>query len=141
MPKAEKREVIARELAKIEVTPDIYMPTNPRFQITAVKIDSGCPMQSAAKCPILVSFYCRKYEGPDRYFERKLRFKREVMEKLAEELEILQPALSPSPNWDFADMSDEEEKAPIFINELVRPIKRASSRQVSNSGTSRRSET
>jgi hypothetical protein len=31
MPKPEKREIIARELAKIEVTPDIYMPTNPRF--------------------------------------------------------------------------------------------------------------
>lgn len=34
-------------------------------------------MQSAAKCPILVSFYCRKYEGPDKYFERKLKEKKE----------------------------------------------------------------
>lgn len=77
MPKPEKREIIARELTKISVSSDLYMPTNPRYQITAIKLDSGTPMQSAAKCPILVSFYCRKYEGPDKYFERKLKEKRE----------------------------------------------------------------
>lgn len=29
-------------------------------------------MQSAAKCPILVTFYCNKYAGPDDYFEKKM---------------------------------------------------------------------
>lgn len=29
-------------------------------------------MQSAAKCPIMVTFYCRKYEGPDKYFKNKI---------------------------------------------------------------------
>jgi phosphatidylinositol 4-kinase len=62
------------------------MPTNPRYQITAIKLDSGTPMQSAAKCPILVSFYCRKYEGPDKYFERKLKEKREFDKTLESEV-------------------------------------------------------
>lgn len=62
------------------------MPTNPRYQITSIKLDSGTPMQSAAKCPILVSFLCRKYEGPDKYFERKLKEKREFGKALEIEL-------------------------------------------------------
>jgi phosphatidylinositol 4-kinase A len=78
--KPEKREIIARELAKIEVSPDIYMPPNPRFQLVSIKLDSGAPMQSAAKCPILVSFFCRKYEGPDKYFEKKM--KKEMTKQL-----------------------------------------------------------
>ena len=28
-------------------------------------------MQSAAKCPILVTFNCLKFEGPDKYFDKK----------------------------------------------------------------------
>jgi phosphatidylinositol 4-kinase len=90
MPKPEKREIIARELARIEVTPDIYMPTNPRYQISSIKLDSGAPMQSAAKCPILVSFYCRRYEGPDKYFEKKLKLKKEIMKRLTETLDLNQ---------------------------------------------------
>ncbi len=51
------------------------MPINPRFQVDAIKLDSGMPMQSAAKCPILVTFYCKKYGGPDEYFQDKIRMK------------------------------------------------------------------
>ena len=29
-------------------------------------------MQSAAKCPILVSFRCQNFDGPDKYMEGKL---------------------------------------------------------------------
>jgi len=61
------------------------MPPNPRFQLTSIKLDSGAPMQSAAKCPILVSFFCRKYEGPDKYFEKKLKMKKEMMKQLVED--------------------------------------------------------
>lgn len=68
MPSETKRNLIQDQLQRIEVTPDIYLPTNPRYQIDAIKLDSGIPMQSAAKCPILVTFYCNKYGGPDEYF-------------------------------------------------------------------------
>lgn len=88
-PKPEKRDIIKQELAKIKVTTDVYMPTNPRYQIASINLDSGqsfrsrrydsdafdgvgAPMQSAAKCPIMVTFNCRKYEGPDRYFKKKI---------------------------------------------------------------------
>lgn len=27
-------------------------------------------MQSAAKCPILVTFICNQFEGPDQYFQK-----------------------------------------------------------------------
>ncbi|EGR31659.1 phosphatidylinositol 4-kinase, putative [Ichthyophthirius multifiliis] len=70
--KSEKRQIIKEQLTLIEVTQDIYMPTNPRYQIVSIKLDSGSPMQSAAKCPIMVTFYCRKYEGPDKYFQTKI---------------------------------------------------------------------
>lgn len=68
MPSENKRNLIQDQLTRIEVTPDIYLPTNPRYQVDAIKLDSGIPMQSAAKCPILVTFYCNKYAGPDDYF-------------------------------------------------------------------------
>lgn len=42
-------------------------------------------MQSAAKCPILVTFYCKKYEGPDKYFHNKMKEKK--AELLKKELE------------------------------------------------------
>jgi len=45
------------------------MPTNPRYQIISIETDSGTPMQSAARVPILVTFICQKYVGPDKYFE------------------------------------------------------------------------
>jgi hypothetical protein len=48
--------------------PLVYMPTNPEYRVTRIKLGSGNPMQSAAKCPIWVSFYCKKFEGPDKYF-------------------------------------------------------------------------
>ena len=61
-------EKIRSELEKIKMPPLIYMPTNPDLKISEIKLDSGRMMQSAAKCPILVSFYCEKFEGPDKYF-------------------------------------------------------------------------
>ena len=75
MPADVKRSIIQEELEKIPVTPEIYMPTNPRCQVSSIKLDSGIPMQSAAKCPILVTFYCTRYGGPDQYFEEKIKAK------------------------------------------------------------------
>ncbi|KAL4463226.1 hypothetical protein ABPG74_007227 [Tetrahymena malaccensis] len=80
-PKPEKRAIIKEQLSLIEVTQDIYMPTNPRYQIASINLDSGAPMQSAAKCPILVTFNCRKYEGPDKYFKTKVFEKKHIQKK------------------------------------------------------------
>ncbi|CAK58855.1 unnamed protein product (macronuclear) [Paramecium tetraurelia] len=126
MSKPEKRDIIAKKLREIVLTQDIYMPTNPRYQITSIKLDSGTPMQSAAKCPILVSFLCRKYEGPDKYFERKLKEKREFGKALEIELtkqlkeEDIQKMLI---IFEQDPLPDDEEKGQLFINELVRPLR------------------
>lgn len=68
MEKAEKKEIINSRLEIIKMPPLVYMPTNPEYRVTRIKLGSGNPMQSAAKCPIWVSFYCKKFEGPDKYF-------------------------------------------------------------------------
>lgn len=68
MEKAQKREIINSRLEVIKMPPLVYMPTNPEYRVTRIKLGSGNPMQSAAKCPIWVSFYCKKFEGPDKYF-------------------------------------------------------------------------
>ena len=60
-PKDERRPVIAQELRKVPVTSDdLYLPTDPNARILAIKCDSGVPLQSAAKVPILVMFDVEK---------------------------------------------------------------------------------
>jgi len=74
-PKTEKKkkeETIRRELEKIFVNEYLYVPSNPQYMIAKIKLDSGRAMQSAAKCPILVSFYCKRFEGPDKYYPKLL---------------------------------------------------------------------
>ena len=61
-PKAEKKEIIKTKLGQIPVNEFLYIPCSPYYKIINIKLDSGTPMQSAAKCPILVSFYCNKFE-------------------------------------------------------------------------------
>ena len=68
MPKPDKKAIINSMLEVIKMPPLIYMPTNPEYRVTRIKLGSGNPMQSAAKCPIWVSFFCKKFEGPDKYF-------------------------------------------------------------------------
>jgi hypothetical protein len=68
MPKMEKKEIINKKLEVIKMPPLVYLPTNSDYRVSRIKLGSGNPMQSAAKCPILVSFYCKKFEGPDAYF-------------------------------------------------------------------------
>jgi len=54
------------------IKPDkyVYMVTDPNYKIVEIDYSSGNPMQSAAKNPIFISFYCRKFEGPDTYFRK-----------------------------------------------------------------------
>lgn len=70
--KGEKRTVIQRELAKLKQKINegkqfqrCYMPTNPKYLVEDIDPESGAPMQSKARVPMLVSFKCKKYHGPD----------------------------------------------------------------------------
>lgn len=45
--------------------PCVYMPTSPYDRVVSVDLDSGRPMQSAAKCPFLLTFNVQRFEGPD----------------------------------------------------------------------------
>ena len=46
-----------RELEKIELEgDDIYLPTDPNKLVRGIKLDSGIPLQSAAKVPIMITF-------------------------------------------------------------------------------------
>lgn len=49
------------------------MPTDPYYQIKTIVIESGYPMQSAAKVPIMVAFKCLKFDGPDSHLIKKNR--------------------------------------------------------------------
>lgn len=51
------------------------MVINPKYKIIRIEPESGTPMQSAAKCPILVTFVCQKYQGPDKVFAIKMKEK------------------------------------------------------------------
>ena len=44
---------------------DIAMPTNPYLRLVSVDLESGRPMQSAAKCPFRLTFSVEKFAGPD----------------------------------------------------------------------------
>ncbi|KAJ4973006.1 hypothetical protein NE237_006180 [Protea cynaroides] len=57
LPKEERRAGIRRELEKIEVDgDDLYLPTAPTKLVRGIQLDSGIPLQSAAKVPIMITF-------------------------------------------------------------------------------------
>ncbi|KAL5722458.1 1-phosphatidylinositol 4-kinase [Ranunculus cassubicifolius] len=57
LPKEERRAGIRRELEKIEVNgDDLYLPTAPNKLVRSIRLDSGIPLQSAAKVPIMITF-------------------------------------------------------------------------------------
>ncbi|CAN8289052.1 unnamed protein product [Cochlearia groenlandica] len=57
LPKEEHRAGIKRELEKIKMQgEDIYLPTAPNKLVKGIQVDSGIPLQSAAKVPIMITF-------------------------------------------------------------------------------------
>lgn len=57
LPKEERRAGIRRELEKIEMKgDDLYLPTAPNKLVRSIRVDSGIPLQSAAKVPIMITF-------------------------------------------------------------------------------------
>lgn len=57
LPKEERRAGIKRELEKIELDgEDLYLPTAPSKLVRGIQVDSGIPLQSAAKVPIMITF-------------------------------------------------------------------------------------
>ncbi|KAJ9152673.1 hypothetical protein P3X46_026216 [Hevea brasiliensis] len=57
LPKEERRAGIRKELEKIEMEgEDLYLPTAPSKLVRGIQVDSGIPLQSAAKVPIMVTF-------------------------------------------------------------------------------------
>ncbi|KAL0365498.1 UNVERIFIED_CONTAM: Phosphatidylinositol 4-kinase alpha 1 [Sesamum angustifolium] len=57
LPKEERRAGIRRELENIQVEgDDLYLPTAPNKLVRGIQVDSGIPLQSAAKVPIMITF-------------------------------------------------------------------------------------
>ncbi|KAE8692688.1 Phosphatidylinositol 4-kinase alpha 1 [Hibiscus syriacus] len=57
LPKEERRAGIQRELEKIQLKgDDLYLPTAPNKLVRGIQVDSGVPLQSAAKVPIMITF-------------------------------------------------------------------------------------
>ncbi|KAH8969995.1 hypothetical protein BDL97_02G062700 [Sphagnum fallax] len=67
LPKEERRAGIRRELEKIELEgDDLYLPTAPNKLVRGIELDSGIPLQSAAKVPIMITFQVVDKDGnPD----------------------------------------------------------------------------
>ncbi|KAF3781426.1 Phosphatidylinositol 4-kinase alpha 1 [Nymphaea thermarum] len=67
LPKEERRAGIRRELEKIEIEgEDLYLPTAPNKLVRGIQLDSGIPLQSAAKVPIMITFNVIDRDGnPD----------------------------------------------------------------------------
>lgn len=43
----------------------VYLPTNTNCRVVGIVTNSGAPMQSAARVPIMISFEVEDYPGPD----------------------------------------------------------------------------
>jgi phosphatidylinositol 4-kinase len=58
--KAEKKLKIDEEMAKIDVKPGVYLPSNPDGVVVDINRKSGRPLQSHAKAPFMATFKIKK---------------------------------------------------------------------------------
>ncbi|XP_076897528.1 phosphatidylinositol 4-kinase alpha 1-like [Bidens hawaiensis] len=64
LPKEERRDGIRRELEKIQLDgDDLYLPTAPNKLVKGIQVNSGIPLQSAAKVPIMITFDVADKDG------------------------------------------------------------------------------
>ncbi|KAJ7560134.1 hypothetical protein O6H91_04G115500 [Diphasiastrum complanatum] len=71
LPKENRQAAIRRELEKIEIEgDDLYLPTAPNKLVRGIELDSGIPLQSAAKVPIMITFDVVDKDGDQK--DRKL---------------------------------------------------------------------
>lgn len=55
---------MCRELEKISVEgEDLYLPTATNKLVRGIQVDSGIPLQSAAKVPIMITFNVMERDG------------------------------------------------------------------------------
>ena len=63
MDKKKKKEIIKEKLLLIKIPNEIiYLTSNPKYKLVGINLDSGAPMQSHARVPVMVSFYCKRFE-------------------------------------------------------------------------------
>lgn len=56
--------IICRELEKVKVEgEDLYLPTATNKIVRSIQLDSGIPLQSAAKVPIMITFNVMDRDG------------------------------------------------------------------------------
>jgi len=65
--KDEKKAVIREKLIEYNksIPASVYLPTNTNCRVVGIVTNSGAPMQSAARVPIMISFEVEDYPGPD----------------------------------------------------------------------------
>lgn len=57
--------IIKESLIQLGKPDNLYLPTDPMKAVLDIVLDSGAPMQSAAKCPFLLVFHTSSWGGPD----------------------------------------------------------------------------
>ena len=75
--------VIRDALNSIPMPSGLYLPTRPTARIVGVDVDTGYPMQSAAKCPFMLTLFAKEWAGPDAAKAKK----RETVPKTPERLD------------------------------------------------------
>ena len=67
--KTRHREIIRDSVLGMGIPAGLYMPTDPTAKVVGIDANSGVPMQSAAKCPFMLTFFTIPWNGPNSALE------------------------------------------------------------------------